>query len=117
MVTATTTNVFVFQGRSGRIYTINAAISDVVGAAVTFNANGAAAAGSNQYWRCPEPVVLTDAAFITGPTVAAGMIMTQDGAVVAGSALLLAGQLNTLATRVALKVAFPAGSLIGATQF
>lgn len=117
MVTATATNVFVFQGKSGRIYTINGYISDVVAAAVTFNANGAAAAGSLQYWRTPEAVRLFDASFITGPTVSTGMVMTQDGAVIAGSSLLLGAQLNTLANRVPLNITFPAGALIGAIQF
>ena len=117
MVTPTATNVLYFRGRSGRIYTVNAYVSDVIGANVLFNLNGAAGAASDTYIRLPEPAVLYDASIITGPTVATGMTFTQDGAVIAGSAVLLAAQLNTLATRGALAVAFPAGALIGAKQF
>jgi len=117
MVTATSTNVFFFQGKSGRVYGVNGYISDVVGATVKFSANGAAGTGSDAYWRAPEPVLLFDASIITGPTVAVGCTMTQDGAAVAGTPLLFGAQLNSLATRGKLAVAFPAGALIGAVQF
>lgn len=117
MVTATSTNALIFKGRSGRIYNVNAYISDVVGASVPMNVNGAAASTSAQYWRPPEDVALVDAAFITGPTVAVGIVLQQDGATVAGTPLLLASFLNTLATRPAIGIAFRTGSLVSAQQF
>lgn len=117
MVTATATNFLSFKGRSGRMYNVNAYISDVVGAAVPLNVNGAAGTASSTFWRPPEDVALVDAAFITGPTVAVGIIMQNDGAQVPGTPLLLAAFLNTLATRPAIGIAFRAGSLISAQQF
>ena len=116
MVTATT-GIAYFKGKSGRIYTPGIYISDVIGAAVTFALSGAAGTGSLQYFRAPEPVVLFDMAIVTGPTVATGVLLTQDGANVAGTNTLISTQLTTLATRGSLAVAFPAGALVGATQF
>lgn len=117
MVTATSTNQLIFRGKSGRRYTLNCYISDVVAASVLMNINGAAGTASANYWRAPEPVVLTDASIITGPTVAVGMNLQQDGATVAGASLLFGTYLNTLAKTPQLAVAFPAGALIGAVQF
>ena len=117
MVTATSANVLTFVGKSGRFYNVNAYISDVVGAKVPMNVNGAAGAASDVYWRAPEQVALIEAAFITGPTVSAGIVMQQDGATVAATPLLLASFLNTLARLPKIGVGFPAGSLISAVQF
>lgn len=106
-----------FKGVSGRLYTIDAYISDVVAAPFTMNPNGAAVAGSSQYWRCPESVTLVDYSIATGNTVSVGAYFTRDGATIPGSSVRSANQLNTLAFRPALKIDFPAGCLIGAIQF
>lgn len=117
MVTATSTNVLTFKGRSGRVYNVNAYISDVVGAKVTLNMNGAAGAASDTSIRFPEDVALIEAAFITGPTVAAGITLQSDGASLAASPLLLASFLNTLNRLPKLGIGFKAGALISAVQF
>lgn len=117
MVTATTSNVLTFQGRSGRIYNVNAYISDVVGAKVLLNMNGAAGAASDPYVVLPEDMALIEASFITGPTVAVGMILQQNGANLAASPLLFASFLNTLARLPKLGIGFKAGTQFSAIQF
>jgi len=108
---------FTFKGASGRLYTVDGYVSDAAAAAVTFNPNGSAGSTSPQYWRCPEMVTLVDYSQVTGTGVAVGIYMTRDGAIVPGTSMRFANQLNSLAFRPALKVDFPAGALIGATQF
>jgi hypothetical protein len=105
-----------FVGRSGRAYTIDVYLSDVAAVACTFNANGAAAAGSLQYWRTPEDVVLRDFSIITGLTATVGMIWLRDGATIPGSIIRMANHLNTNPYRPTLNMLFKAGTLIGATQ-
>lgn len=117
MVTATSANLLSFRGKSGRIYQITAYISDVVGAQVLFSANGASSSTSPGYWRPPEAVLLYSASIITGPTVSVGMVMTSDGAVLAGTQLLYATFLNSLAQTPTMAIPFAAGTLIGANQF
>ena len=117
MVTATSSNVLIFQGRSKRIYPVNAYISDVVGANVKMNVNGAAGTGSDSFWKAPEDVALIDASIITGPTVAVGMVLQADGATIPASAVLFAKQLDTLNRRLPLAVPFNKGTNIAAVQF
>lgn len=117
MVTATSSNVLTFRGVSGRLYNVNCYISDVVGAKVLMNMNGAAGTGSDNNVRMPEPVVLVEASFITGPTVAVGCTLQSDGASLAASPLLFASFLNTLARLPKIAIAFPQGALISAVQF
>lgn len=117
MVTATT-GTMTFRGvKSGRKYTVSCYISDVIGAAVTFNPSGAAVAGSNNYYVAPEDVVLDDASIITGPTVATGFNYTSNSNLVPASATLLGSVLTTIQTRNIPQIGFMAGRLIGAVQF
>lgn len=116
MVTATN-GIFMFRGQSGRLYSINGYISDVVGANLTFNVAGAAVAGSDTTWRAPEAVVLEDIAITTGPTVAVGLLMKRDNAPVNASTINFKTVLDTLATRPRQAIPFPAGTLVGAVQY
>ena len=72
-----------------------------------------AVAGSSEYWRPPEAVTLVDFGITTG-TTQTNMVMTQDGAVRNGTVLNFVHHVSTIATRPALRIGFPAGSLIGA---
>ena len=106
---------FIFVGRSGRTYPIDAYFSDVAAAKVTFNPTGLAVAGSDTYWRAPEPVTLIDAAIHTGMTET-GCVMTEDGATRNGAVIKYVPFLDSVATRPRLNIPFAAGSLIGAIQ-
>lgn len=117
MVTATT-GTMTFVGRqSGRRYGVSCYVSDVIGAAVTFNVNGAAAAGSPSTFQLPEPVTLVDAAVITGPTVMTGFKLQSGGMDIPGSSFLLGSVLTTIQTRIVPNISFGAKSIIGAVQF
>lgn len=107
-----------FRGKSGQLYTVDAYISDVVNAAVTFNVGGGSAvAGSLPYWIPPEDVVLEDAAIHTGPTVAVGFYLTRNGTVAGASNIRLTTVLDTLNNRPKFAVPFLRNTQVGATQF
>jgi len=116
MVTATTATLS-FKGRSGRVYNVSGYISDVIGAAVTFNPNGAAASTSPSTFQLPEDVVLVDVSILTGPTVATGMVMQSGSTNIPNSNLLIAANLTSVQNRNAPNIGFSAKSLIGAVQF
>lgn len=119
MAATPTTATFSFKGigQHKRNYSVSAYISDVSGARILFNANGAAGTTSDNYVQFNEPVVLTDVAVITGYADTTGFRM-QSGAVdVPQSAILNAANLTTIQNRNAPNIAFNAQSQIGAVQF
>jgi len=80
MVAAPQYAVFKFMGaRSGRSYSVDAYLSDVVGALVRFDAGDGASATSPDFWIAPEPVILTDFAIVTGMTDTTKIQMTRNG--------------------------------------
>lgn len=105
-----------FMGKSGRIYSIDSYISDVANASVTFDPNGSAGATSLQYWQPPEDVTLIDYAQVTGTADTTALVLTQGGAIRAGTVLRYTVFLTTINTRPRLNIAFPANALIGAKQ-
>lgn len=107
---------FTFLGKSGRVYSIDAYVSDVANAAVTFDPNGTAGASSLQYWQPPEDVTLVDYAQVTGTADTTALVLTQGGAIKAGTVLRYTVFLTSIATRPRLMIAFPANALIGAKQ-
>jgi len=108
---------FTFIGRSGQRYQLDAYISDVANAAVTFNVNGSAASTSPSFWICPEDVTLIDYSMITGTADTVGLTLTQNQAPRAATAMRYANFLNTIAYRPVLNRSFPGGSQFGANQF
>jgi hypothetical protein len=110
---------FTFVGaKTGRVYSIDAYVSDVANAAVTFDPNGSAGASSLQYWQAPasEDVVLIDYAQVTGTADTTTLVLTQGGAIRSGTVLRYTIFLTSIATRPRLSVRFPANALIGAKQ-
>lgn len=117
MVTATTGTV-TFRGLKTKTpYSCSLYISDVVAAKVTFNPNGAAAAGSDTNVQFDEDVVIEDVSILTGPTVATGFSWYSRGVVVANSATLISPNLTTNPSRNFPRLAFAAQRLISAIQF
>ena len=108
---------FTFKGASGRLYQVDAYVSDVANAYLTWNPNGTAGTGTLQYWVAPENVQLVDYSMITGTADTTTLVMLENGAIKPGSAMRYANQLNSLPFRPALNVQFRAGALIGAQQF
>lgn len=58
---------FTFQGlRTGRIYNVDAYLSDVADELVRFDGGAGAGSASPQSWTAPEEVVLIDLAIVSG---------------------------------------------------
>ena len=109
------TGTMFFRGSKGT-YAISIYLSDVANASATWNAQGTSTSSSNQYWRCPEQVVLYDYAQVTGTADTTSISLQQDGATRSGNVLPYLAYLTSINTRPALNVTFPAGALIGAIQ-
>jgi hypothetical protein len=115
MVTATN-GTLTFVGASGKVYSIDLYISDVVAAYCTLNPTGKAGTGNNTFWPAPENVTLVDASIATGPTVMVGLLALRDDAPVNGGAIRIANFLNTLTTRK-ISIGWQKGQNIAFTQF
>jgi len=102
-----------FLGKSGRTYTISGYTADTAGVINTFAANTAAVAGSPNYWRPPEDVVLVDWSMTTGTTQTTG-VLTENGATKNGAIISYVAHVSTNSNRPKLSLPFPAGTLIGA---
>lgn len=101
-----------FVGATGRTYLISVYTADTAGYINKFAADTAAGATSATYWRPPENVTLTDFSITTGTTQLSS-VMTVDGAVKNGTIMIWVHHVSTAPFRPALRIAFPAGSLIG----
>lgn len=104
----------VFQGASGRSYSISGYTADTAGAICQFSPSASAGAASGAFWRPPENVTLVDFSMTTGTTQVA-MVMTDSGATRNGALLMFVPHLSTNSNRPKLNIPFAAGSLIGAT--
>lgn len=113
---AATAGTMVMMGRSGRIYTVDLYIPDATGTFLGFNAAGLAASTSPTSYRIPEDCNVVDVSIGTAPT-AVGAALSVNSAVVNGGAIRWANQLQTLATRLKLKIPLKAGDFIQFTQF
>jgi hypothetical protein len=106
---------FQFRGASGRVYSKDAYLSDVVAGLVNWDSGQGAGATSETFWTPPENVVLVDYSQVTGLTDTTKIALTRNG-VNTGDILRYTIHLTTLAYRPVLRTAFPAGSKISAIQ-
>jgi len=106
---------FVFQGQSGKSYSIDLYVSDVNGAAINLDGGGGAGASSPQFWVAPENVVLKDYSQVTGTADTEKIRLTANGRPLS-HVLRYGVHLTSLATRPALNVGFSKGTQIGALQ-
>ena len=107
MVTASF-GTLIFKGRS-KTYSVDFAISDVIGANCTFDSGQGASATSLSFWKVPENVILTDIAIVTGNTVTTNLIPSVDGQIIGGVRYRETIFLSTLATRPALGLGISQG--------
>jgi hypothetical protein len=114
MVTAENGSVSLKGLTTGKVYTVDIYIDDVVANPVLFNPNGLAVAGSAQFYKIPaEDCMLVDISIATGNTVTKALLPTQDGNILPGRAYRIANFLNTLTNRPPLGIRYPAGSNFG----
>lgn len=114
MVTAGN-GVISFRGASGRSYNVSFYSSDVVGAALTFNLNGLAVAGSQSFLLLPENGVIEDISFTSSNTVAVAWVVQLNDANT-GNVISIANQLNTLANRQKPMIPLPKGGKLTMIQ-
>ena len=110
MVTTTSASLQL-RGRSGRIYSLNMFISDVVAANVTFSLSGVATANSQNFYILPEDCVISDLSVVTGPTVMTNLVLQINDQNI-GIVTPISTVLTTLSTR-----AVPRASLPGNRKF
>jgi len=111
---AATNGSMIFVGRSGFTYSKDIYQSDTVNTPINWDAGVGASATSPTTWRCPEDVLLTDYAVVTG-AAQTKLQITQNG-VPNGNALRQSIHLNTLSNRPSLRIPFNKGDDIGALQ-
>lgn len=104
------------KGDSGKIYSVDGYLSDVVAAPCQFDNGSGSGATSGSFWKCPERCVLVDLAFVTGNTVAVAVIPTADGGQIPGVRYRTAQFLNSLATRSPIQLGFNRGTNFGLIQ-
>jgi hypothetical protein len=114
---AATAGTMVLLGQqTGRIYTIDLYIPDATATKLGFNSAGLASTASATTYRIPENCNIVDVSIGTAPT-AVGAALSVNSGVVNGGAIRWANQLQTLATRLKLKIPLRAGDFIEFTQF
>lgn len=114
---AASAGTLVMIGRnSGKVYTVDMYIPDATGTKIGFNPAGLAGTSSATSYRIPENVYIVDVSIGTAPT-AVGASLAVNSAVMNGGAIRWANQLQTLATRLKLKIPLNAGDFIEYTQF
>jgi len=105
----------IFRGRSGRNYSKDIYLSDVVAGLANWDSGGGAAATSETSWTPPEPVMLVDYAMVTGMTDTTKIQITRNS-VPTGDVLRYTVHLTSLATRPMLRIPFMTGDRISANQ-
>jgi len=111
---AATAGSMQFTGRSGMTYSKDLYLSDTVNTPINWDAGVGASATSPTTWRCPEDVLLTDFAVVTG--AAQTKIQITRNGVPNGNALRHSVHLNTLNNRPQMRIPFNAGDDIGGIQ-
>lgn len=102
--------------RTARVWTVDLYIPDATATFLAFNPAGLAASTSPSTYRIPEDCNIVDIAIGTAPT-AVGAALSVNSGVVNGGAIRWANQLQTLATRLRLKIPLRGGDFISYTQF
>lgn len=102
--------------KTGKVYTVDLYIPDATATKLTFNSAGLAASTSPATYRIPEDCNIVDVSIGTAPT-AVGAALSVNSGVVNGGAIRWANQLQTLATRLKLKIPLRQGDFIEWTQF
>lgn len=106
---------FIFKGSSGKTYSVDAFVSDIDGALVTWDGGAGAGSASPDFWTPPEDCVLVDYSQVDGTADTEKIRLTVNGRPT--QHILRYGiHLTSLATRPALSIGFRAGARIAALQ-
>ena len=112
---AASAGTIIFQGKSGRIFSVDLYIPDAVATLLTFNTAGLAASTSPSSYRVPEDCVLLDVTTATAPTAVGGALKVNSG-IVNGGTFRWADRLNTLSTRAKFAVPIKSGDFVSILQ-
>ena len=105
----------IFQGASGKTYSVDLYVSDVNAAAINWDGGAGAGAGTPQFWVAPENVTLVDYAQVTGCLDTEKIRLTANGRPTM-HVLRYVIHVSTIATRPALRINFAQGTQIAAIQ-
>lgn len=106
---------FFFTGESGKTYSVDAYISDVNGALVTFDSGAGAGSTSSTYWVAPENVILKDFSMVTGTADTEKIRICKNG-IPTPNVLRYVPHLTTNAERPKLQIGFVSGTMVSAIQ-
>lgn len=105
----------IFQGASGKTYSVDIYVSDVNAALINWDGGAGAGAGTPGYWKAPEDVTLVDYAQVTGTADTEKIRLTVNGRPTM-HVLRYVIHVSTIATRPALRIGFKANSEIAGIQ-
>lgn len=105
----------IFVGASGKTYSIDIYVSDVNAGLINWDGGSGAGSTSPTFWICPEDVVLSDYAQVTGTADTEKIRMLSNGRPTA-HVLRYGVHLTSLNNRPTLNIGFKAGTQIGASQ-
>jgi len=115
MVAAPQYGSMIFQGASGKTYSVDLYVSDVNAASINWDGGAGSGAGTPAFWVAPEDVTLIDYAQVTGTADTEKLRLTINGRPTM-HVLRYVIHVSTIATRPALRIGFKAGSQIAAIQ-
>jgi hypothetical protein len=107
--------LFTFKGMSGKTYSVDAYVSDVANAMVTFDGGAGSGATSPDHYKLPENAVLIDFAMVTGTADTTKIRLTVNGKPLT-HILRYTVYLTSLNNRPPLNIGFKAGSNFSAIQ-
>jgi len=105
----------IFQGASGKTYSVDMYLSDVNAGSVNWDGGAGAGASSPTYWKAPEDVTLVDYAQVTGMTDTEKIRLTVNARPTM-HVLRYVIHVSTIATRPALRIGFKANAEIAGIQ-
>lgn len=106
---------FIFIGRSGKTYCVDAYVSDVNAALINWDGGAGAGSASPTFWVAPESVILRDYSMVTGTADTEKIRLTANGRPTA-HILRYVPHLTTNSNRPTLNIGFTKGTQIAAIQ-
>jgi len=103
------------KGNLGRVYNIDAYVSDVSSTLLRWDSGAGASSTSETFWTAPGPVALADYSMINGTADTQKLQITRNG-VPTGNILRYSIHLTTLNNRPRLNIRFMRGDKVGAIQ-
>lgn len=106
---------FIFRGKSGKSYSVDAYVSDVNAARINWDGGSGAGTASPTFWKPPENVILEDYSMTTGTADTEKIRLVANGRPLM-QVLRYVPHVSTAANRPKLAIGFTANTEISAFQ-